>query len=142
MFGSDQGPPSLTVGARARLTREISELDIKTMAEITGDSNPVHVDEAFAAKTRFGGRIAHGVLSAGLISAVIGTRLPGPGSIYLSQTLNFHLPVRPGDIITAEVEVTRWRPDKKIVHLATRCFNQEGEDVVAGEAVVFVEAVT
>ena len=128
------------VGERAWLSRTIRAEDIAATAALTGDDNPVHLDPAFAARTRFGGPIAHGVLTAGLISAVLGTRLPGPGSIYLSQTLLFLAPVRAGDTVTAEVEVTGWRPDKGILTLATRCYNQTGQDVLAGDAVLLVEA--
>ena len=128
------------VGERAQMCKTVTEDDVAGMAEVTGDYNPLHVDEAFARKTRFKGRIAHGVLSAGLISAVLGMHLPGPGAIYLSQTLNFLHPVRVGDTLTAEVVVTKWRADKHIVYLDTRCFNQDGRDVVKGEAVLLVEA--
>ena len=129
------------VGEKARLSKTVTESDVAGMAEVTGDFNPLHVDTAFASRTRFKGRIAHGVLSAGLISAVLGMRLPGPGAIYLSQTLNFLYPVRIGDTLTAEVEVTKWRADKCIIYLDTRCFNQDGRDVVEGEAVLLVEPV-
>jgi len=128
------------IGEKASLTKVISAADIIAYAEITGDTNPVHLNDDIARKTRFKGRIAHGMLSAGLISAVLGTKLPGPGGIYLSQTLKFIKPVRPGDEISAEVEVTGWRPDKSILTLNTRCFDREGEDVLLGEAVLLVEA--
>ena len=127
------------IGEKAQLSRLITEADIIAMAGITGDTNPVHTDEEFAAKTRFKGRIAHGVFSAGLISAVLGTKLPGPGAVYLKQTLNFLYPVRAGDTITAEAEVSAWRADKRIVTLKTRVFNQEGKDVVEGEAALLVD---
>jgi 3-hydroxybutyryl-CoA dehydratase len=129
------------IGEKAQLSRTISEEDIRHMAEITGDFNPVHMDETFAARTRFKGRIAHGVFSAGLISAVLGMKLPGPGAIYLKQTLEFLQPVRAGDTLTAEAEVTAWRADKRIITLKTRCFNQAGKDVVQGEAVLVVEKI-
>ncbi len=129
------------IGEKAQLSRTISEEDIRRMAEITGDFNPVHVDEAFASRTRFKGRIAHGIFSAGLISAVLGTKLPGPGAIYLKQTLEFLQPVRAGETLTAEVEVTAWRADKRIIALKTRCFNGAGKDVVQGEAVLLVEKI-
>ena len=128
-----------TIGEKAQLSRVISEDDIRRMADITGDFNPVHMDEEFASRTRFRGRIAHGVFSAGLISAVLGTKLPGPGAVYLKQTLDFLYPVRAGDTLTAEVEVTSWRADKRIITLKTRCLNQDGKDVVYGEAVLLVE---
>ena len=129
---------SLRVGDTASLSKVLSEQDVLTFAEITRDCNPVHVDEAFAAQTRFGRRIAHGMLTAGLISAVLGTQLPGPGSIYLSQSLKFRAPVYLGDTITAVVEVIAVRQDKPIVTLATTCKNQKGETVVEGEAVLLV----
>jgi 3-hydroxybutyryl-CoA dehydratase len=131
---------SYAIGENARLSRTISEDDIQRMAEISGDFNPVHTDEEFARRTRFKGRIAHGLFSAGLISAVLGTKLPGPGSIYLSQTLKFLHPIRAGDTLTAEVNVVAWRPDKRIITLNTRCFNQDEREVVQGEAVLLVEA--
>ena len=127
------------IGEKTQLSRTISEDDIRRMADITRDFNPVHMDEEFASRTRFKGRIAHGVFSAGLISAVLGTKLPGPGAVYLKQTLDFLYPVRAGDTLTAEVEVTAWRADKRIITLKTRCLNQDGRDVVHGEAVLLVE---
>ena len=127
------------IGETAQLSRSITDDDIRRMADISGDFNPVHMDDEFAGRTRFKGRIAHGLFSAGLISAVLGTKLPGPGSVYLKQELNFLYPVRAGDTLTAEVEVTKWRPDKRIITLKTRCQNQDGRDVVDGEAVLLVE---
>jgi 3-hydroxybutyryl-CoA dehydratase len=127
------------IGERARLSRTVTENDIRKMAEITGDFNPIHLDEEFARRTRFKGRIAHGVFSVGLISAVLGTLLPGHGAVYLEQTLEFLYPVRAGDVLTAEVEVTAWRADKRIIKLKTRCLNQDGKDVVSGEAVLLVD---
>jgi 3-hydroxybutyryl-CoA dehydratase len=126
--------PDIREGAEASLTRRIEEADVQAFADLTGDRNPVHLDEAYAAGTRFGRRIAHGVLVAGHISAVLGTLLPGPGSIYLGQTLAFKAPVHPGDIITSRVVVTRIRPDKPIVTLQTTCLNQDGQVVLEGEA--------
>jgi len=127
------------LGAKASLSRQITEADILRMAEITGDYNPIHLDEEFAKRTRFKGRIAHGVFCAGLISAVLGTKLPGPGSVYLKQTLSFLFPVRPGDTLTAEVEVTSWQADKRIITLKTTCSNQNGKEVVSGESVLLVD---
>ena len=141
MANTPQVRTEFIIGEKAQLSKIITEADIDTIADVTGDYNPVHVNEAFAQKTRFKGRIAHGILGVGLISAVLGTKLPGPGAIYLSQTLNFLFPVRVGDKITAEVEVTKWRPDKKIIHLETRCFNQNEREVLKGEAVLLVEAI-
>ena len=128
------------VGDTASCTRTITDTHISAYADLTGDFNPVHVDEAYARTTRFGGRIAHGMFTAGLISAVLGNGLPGPGSIYLSQTLHFRSPVYPGEIITASVKVLDVRQDKGIVVLDTRCTNQRGETVVEGEAVLMIPA--
>ena len=127
------------VGEKARLSRTVTEDDIRRMAEITGDFNPVHMDEGFASRTRFKGRIAHGLFSVGLISAVLGTKLPGPGAVFLKQTLEFLYPVRAEDTLTAEVEVTAWRADKRIITLKTHCLNQDGKDIVNGEAVLLVD---
>jgi 3-hydroxybutyryl-CoA dehydratase len=132
-------PDEFTIGAKASLSREITEADIQRMAEITGDYNPIHINEEFAKRTRFKGRIVHGVFSAGLISAVLGTKLPGPGAVYLKQTLDFLYPVRAGDILTAEVEVTSWQADRRIIELKTHCRNQNGKMVVNGEAVLLVD---
>lgn len=127
------------VGQSASVAKVVTIEDIERFAEITGDFNPVHMDEEAAARTRFKGRIAHGMLGAGLISAVLGNDLPGPGAIYLSQSLKFLRPVRPGDRITAEVTVTDWKPEKAILTLDTTCRNESGEDVITGEAVLLVE---
>lgn len=126
------------VGERASFSKTISDDDVRTMAEVTGDFNPLHMDEEYARKTRFGQRIVHGVFSAGLISAVLGNQLPGPGSIYLSQQVEFLAPVFIGDTITATVEVVSWRPEKKIITLKTDCHNQHNKQVVAGQAVLMV----
>jgi 3-hydroxybutyryl-CoA dehydratase len=129
------------VGEKAEISKEIMENDINSMAELTGDFNPIHIDEDFAKKTRFKGRIAHGVLSAGLISAVLGMHLPGPGAIYLGQTLKFLNPVRVGDTLKAEAVVTKWRPEKNILYLDTICSNQNGDTIVEGEAVLLIEKI-
>lgn len=131
---------SLNIGATASLTKVITNQDIQAFAAVTGDNNPVHLDEAYAAQTRFGGCIAHGLLVAGLISAVLGTQLPGPGSIYLSQTLKFMGPVYSGDEITVIVEIVSIREDKPIVTLRTTCSNQRDHLVLEGEAVLLVPA--
>ncbi len=141
MAGKYQIRTDFKVGERAEMTKEVTESDITSMAEITGDFNPIHIDEDFANKTRFKGCIAHGVLSAGLISAVLGMHLPGPGAIYLGQTLKYLNPVRAGDTLRAEVEVSKWRPDKKIIHLETRCSNQHNDIIVEGEAVLLIETI-
>ena len=131
---------AVAVGQSASITREITEDDVVAFANATGDRNPVHLDEEAAKTTRFGRRIAHGMLGASLISAVLGTKLPGPGTIYLRQTLEFKLPVFLGDTITATVTVTSVRVDKPIVNLETVCVNQDGKITLAGEAVVLMEA--
>ena len=128
-------------GDTASRTRTISDEMIRTYAELTGDTNPVHLDDGYAAGTRFGRRIAHGMIAAGLISATLANDLPGPGTVYLSQSLKFKLPVFPGDTVTATVEVVSVRPDKPIVTLSTVCTNQNGEVVLEGEAAVLVTAV-
>lgn len=124
------------VGDSAELTRKIEQADILAFADVTGDHNPVHVDEAFAQTTRFGRTIAHGMLSASLISAVLANKLPGAGSIYLGQTLQFVAPVFPGDEITARVTVKEIREGKPIMKLETVCINQRDEVVIRGEATV------
>jgi|SRR6185503_15936795 len=123
-------------GDTAEITKTIEQSDIDSFANVTGDHNPVHVDEEFAKTTRFGRRIAHGMLTASLISAVLANKLPGEGSVYLGQTLQFVAPVFPGDEITALVTVREVREDKPIVKLETICLNQRGEVVVRGEATV------
>lgn len=128
----------LTVGKTAQFAKTVTEADVTLFAGVTGDFNPVHVDAVAAAKTRFGGRIAHGMLSAGLISAAIANRLPGPGSIYLGQTLRFTLPVRIGDTITATITVSEILT-KRRVKLSTICTNQHGETVLDGEATVMLD---
>ena len=127
----------LEIGQTAELRRTVTAPDIDAFAAVTGDTNPVHLDEAYAAATPFKGRIAHGMLSAGYISAVLGTTLPGPGAIYVSQTLNFRRPVRIGDEVVAEVKVTALDAAKGRATFATRCL-VGGKAVVEGEAVVVV----
>jgi 3-hydroxybutyryl-CoA dehydratase len=125
-------------GDTASLSRTISGDDILAFANASGDQNPLHLDEEFAGQTRFGKCIAHGMLSASLISAVIANDLPGQGSIYLGQTLQFVAPVFPGDTVTARVTVTSIREDKPIIKLETVCTNQRDEVVIRGEATVLV----
>jgi len=127
----------LSIGQTAELVRVVGEADIVAFAEVTGDTNPVHLDADYAAKTSFGQRIAHGMLSAGYISAVLGTQLPGPGAIYLSQSLKFKRPVKIGDEVVAQVTVTEINDAKAQVTLATVC-KVNGKAVVDGEAVVMV----
>ena len=124
------------VGDTAEITKTIEQADIHAFADVTGDHNPVHVDETFAQTTRFGRTIAHGMLTASLISAVLANQLPGPGSVYLGQTLKFVAPVFPGDQITARVIVKEIRDDKPIVKLETICLNQRDEIVIRGEATI------
>jgi 3-hydroxybutyryl-CoA dehydratase len=131
--------PTFYAGQKASLTKTVTEADIAAFAGIIGDLNPVHVDAAHARRSRFGRRVAHGMLTGGLISAVLGNRLPGPGSIYLSQQLEFLAPVFIGDTITATAEVSSWRSDKRIVTLKTDAYNQEDEQVVTGRAVLLVD---
>lgn len=127
---------SVAVGDSASLSRTITQADVVAFADLVGDRNPVHVDEAYARETRFGRTIAHGMWAASLISAAIGTRLPGPGTLYLGQTLRFMAPVFPGDTVTATVTVTAIREDKPIATLSTVCVNQDGTSVLEGEATV------
>lgn len=124
----------LRAGDRAELTRRIEPTAIAEFVGAVGDYNPIHSDRGFAAGTSFKEPIAPGVFTAGLISAVIGTTLPGPGAIYLSQSLKFLRPVRPGDTITARVEVLEVLPERNRMRLLTVCTNQQGEDVLSGEA--------
>lgn len=126
----------LSVGDAAELSKTIAESDIYLYAGISGDFNPAHVDEEYARQTFFGGRIAHGMLSAGLISAVLGTRLPGVGTIYLKQNLEFKAPVRIGDTVTARCEIVEIQPEKNRVRLRTTCTNEQGKVVIDGEATV------
>ena len=127
----------LVIGMTETYVKEVKSSDVIGFAEISGDRNPIHLSEHFAAKTPFGGRIAHGLYTASLISAVIGTRLPGPGAIYLSQTLNFKAPVKIGDYVTAEVEVIELVEKGRRVKLACRC--KVGDTLVLdGEALVKV----
>lgn len=126
----------IKVGDVAEATKTVSETDVYLFAGVTGDFNPAHMNETYAQKTFFKTRIAHGMLGAGFISAVIGTQLPGPGTIYITQELKFLAPTRIGDTVTARVEVLEVIADKKRVRLKTECVNQEGKVILAGEAVV------
>ena len=126
----------IQVGDTASMSKCISEEDVRTFADISGDRNPVHLDDEFAATTFFKKRIAHGALSGALISAVLGMLMPGPGTIYLSQTLNFKAPVYIDEVITAKLEVTAYRADKRITTLKTEVFNHDNKLVLDGEALV------
>ena len=125
----------LTVGDKASIQHHVSERDLILFAEVSGDVNPVHLDESFAATTPFKGRIAHGMFSGALISAAIACELPGPGSIYIGQELSFMRPVRLEDEIRIELEILEKLP-KNRVKIATRIFNQDGKQVVDGVATV------
>jgi phosphate acetyltransferase/phosphate butyryltransferase len=125
---------TFTVGETARRVRTVSMEDIESFAALTGDSNPVHLDPAYAATTRFGGVIAHGLIAVSHLGAVLGTELPGVGAVYLGHQLKFLAPVRPGDSITAVVTVKAWDPEKRRILVATEVFNQDGVQVVDGEA--------
>ena len=127
----------LHVGLRETMSKTIDSADVVGFAEVSGDRNPIHLSEHFAAKTPFGGRIAHGLYTASLISAVLGTRLPGPGAIYLSQTLNFKAPVRIGDTVDVVVEVVELTDKGRRARLHCECL--VGETVVLdGEAIIKV----
>lgn len=128
----------LTVGQTAEYSKQVTDQDVLSFAGITGDFNPVHVDGEAAAKSRFGGRIAHGMLSAGLVSAAIANELPGPGSIYLAQTLRFTAPVRLDDTVTVKLTIIELL-SKKRVRLSTVCQNQKGEMVLDGEATILMD---
>lgn len=130
---------SFQIGQRASFTKTVTEADVSTFAGLIGDFNPLHVDAEYASRSRFGQRVAHGMLTGGLISAVLGNKLPGPGAIYLSQQIEFLAPVFIGDTITATVEVSAWRPDKRIITLKTDCYKQDGKQVVTGKAVLLAE---
>jgi 3-hydroxybutyryl-CoA dehydratase len=129
----------LALGMSEVLRKTIDSSDVVGFAEVTGDRNPIHLSEHFAAKTPFGTRIAHGLYTASLISAVLGTRLPGPGAVYISQTLNFRAPVKIGDTVEVNVSVAELLPDKRRARLACTC-TVEGETVLDGEAWVKVPA--
>jgi 3-hydroxybutyryl-CoA dehydratase len=122
-------------GMMAEVAKTITDADILMYAAVSMDTNPVHLDAEMAARTPFGQRIAHGMLSAGLISAVLGTKLPGPGTIYLGQTLRFRAPVKIGDTVTARVEVVSVDAARKRATIKTECF-VAGKTVIEGEAVV------
>ncbi|MHA6326258.1 MaoC family dehydratase [Roseivivax sp. CAU 1753] len=125
----------IEIGMSRHLKKKITDQDIEMFAEVSTDRNPVHLDDGYARDTIFGGRIAHGMLTAGLISAVIGEQLPGHGTVYMSQTLKFKAPVRPGDIVHAEVTVTAIDAAKRRVTLECHCA-VDGKNVLVGEALV------
>jgi 3-hydroxybutyryl-CoA dehydratase len=126
----------IKVGHAAEMSKTVSESDVYLFAGITGDFNPAHVNEAYAGKTFFKRRIAHGLLSAGFISAVIAGKLPGPGSVYISQSLDFLAPVYIGDTVTARVEALEVNVEKNRLTLRTTCTKQDGTVVIDGKAVI------
>ncbi len=127
----------LHVGQTATLSKIITEADVQMYSTVSLDNNPIHLDEEAGRQSPFGSRIAHGMLSAGLISALLGTHLPGPGTIYLRQSLKFRAPVKIGQTVTAEVEITDLNPLSKRATLRTRCLVKE-DVVIDGEAIVLV----
>jgi 3-hydroxybutyryl-CoA dehydratase len=129
----------LHVGMRETLMKTVMDSDVVGFARLSGDDNPIHLCDVYAAQSRFGQRIAHGLYTASLISAVLGTRLPGPGAIYRSQTLNFHAPVTIGDVVTVTVEVVELIEKGRRVRLACEAL-VDGKPVLDGEAVVTVPA--
>lgn len=131
----------LSVGMSASYAKTITETDVVLFAGISGDDNPIHINEEFAAETVFKGRIAHGILSAGFISTVLGTRLPGPGCVYIGQSLKFKAPVRIGDTVTATVTIKEVDKERRRVTLETVC-TVKGKKVVDGEAMLMVDART
>ena len=126
----------ISLGQTASFSKQVEEKDIQMFSAVSGDVNPVHLDEEFAAGTMFRERIAHGMLTGAVISAALAMELPGPGCIYLGQTLRFTRPVKIGDRITAHLEVTAKQGDKKIITLACEVCNQDGKVVASGEAQV------
>lgn len=127
----------MQVGEVARRTREVRARDIELFTELTGDRNPVHYDAELAARSRFGGIVVQGGVTSGLLNAVVAEQLPGPGSVFLHVDWSFRAPVRPGDVITAEVRVMSVREDKPVSELATTITNQDGVVVLEGSAVVW-----
>ncbi len=126
----------INIGDKDTFTKTVTEYDIYNFAGVTGDMNPMHINHEYAKETPFGSRIAHGILALGFISTVLGTKIPGPGSIYVKQSCQFVKPVLIGDTITATVEVTEKDESKNRVYLRTYCTNQKGEVVLEGEALM------
>ena len=126
----------IKIGQHAEYLRTVTSEDIEMFGQVSGDYNPLHFNEDWAKTTMFKGRIAHGMLTATYVSTVIGMKLPGPGTIYISQSMKFRRPVRIGDEITARVEVTHKNDEKEFLTLKTVCINQEGKVVLDGEAIV------
>ncbi len=128
------GPLALRVGQSATRSKTITEADLHAYAEITGDYNPLHFDDAFAAATRFGRRVAQGGITAGLLNALVAMDLPGPGTVFMSQTLTYHAPAYLGDTLTARVEVVSLKPDKPVCQLKFEITNQAGTRILSAEA--------
>jgi acyl dehydratase len=131
---SAAGPLALRVGQSATRTKQISDRDLQLYAEITGDHNPLHFDDAFAAATRFGRRVAQGGVTAGMLNALVAMDLPGPGTVFMNQTLAYRAPVYVGDTLTARVEVVSLKPDKPVCQLRFDVRRQDGVVVLDGEA--------
>lgn len=131
----------LSLGLQATVSRTITDTDLRNFTGVSGDTNPMHLNEEYAKATPFGGIIVHGLLTASLISAAIGTKLPGPGCIYMNQTLRFLAPVRVGDTVYATVTVKELMPEKNRVLLDTRC-TVKGKPVIEGEALIKVPSRT
>lgn len=128
------GPLGLWVGQRATRTKTVTDADLRLYAEITGDHNPLHFDDAFAAATRFGRRVAQGGIAAGLFNALVAMDLPGSGTVFMSQTLTYHAPVYVGDTLTALVEVVSLKPNKPVCELKFTATNQDGTVVLEARA--------
>ena len=131
---------SFTIGEESRLTRQISDDDIHAFANLIGDHNPIHINDEYASGTRFGKRIAHGLLIASLISNVLGNDLPGPGAIYIEQHLNFLAPIYIDEKVTVTVKVIDWNSIKGHVKLVTNIFNQDNVQVISGQARLVMSA--
>lgn len=127
---------AIVVGQTAQLIQPVTDADVRRFAAVSGDTNPIHLDEAYANTTPFQGRIVHGMLVGSYISTALATRLPGPGTVLLSLTLRFEHPVRIGDVVTTVLEVTQKREDRRFVTLACRVSNQDDKRVLSGEALV------
>jgi acyl dehydratase len=131
--GSPIGPLGLVIGQRAERTKTVTEDDIRAFAEITGDYNPLHFDAEFAARTRFGRLVAQGGIAAGLFNALVAMDLPGPGTVFMSQSLSYHAPAHVGDTLRASVEVLSLKPDKPVCQMRFQVLNQEGTCILDGE---------
>ena len=126
----------MQVGDKVSRSKMFTDEDVRTFAQISGDDNPIHLDDAYAATTRFGQRIVHGMLVSSLISATLAKDLPGQGTVYINQSLQFKAPVFIGDTVTATVEVIKYREERRLATLSTTCVKQDGTVVIEGEALV------